>query len=136
MAPPKTFVEVEKFAIKDVFDSKYKSSLPAIMQAAAEKAVKSSGKLAVGAPPKGSKGYTLDGSLVSLGPDKAGKTLQGECTMSISVAKSIKAVPNGKAAIAIDDAGKIDPGDVQAVAVGAVESAMASATKYMEKNPP
>jgi hypothetical protein len=139
MAAPKTYVDIEKMVVKDVFDSKYKSSLPQIMQKAAEKAVKSSGKLTLDQPKdKGAKGYTIDGSLVSLGPDKSGKQLQGECSMAISTwpGKSIKAMPSGKAGLAIDDPGKIVAGDVQAVAEAVVEAAMNAATKYMEKNPP
>jgi uncharacterized protein YdbL (DUF1318 family) len=139
MATPKTYVDIEKMVVKDVFDSKYKSSLPQIMQKAAEKTVKSSGKLTLDQPKdKGAKGYTIDGSLVSLGPDKSGKQLQGECSMAISTwpGKSIKAMPSGKAGLAIDDPGKIAAGDVQAVAEAVVEAAMNAATKYMEKNTP
>ena len=139
MATPKTYVDIEKMVVKDVFDSKYKSSLPQIMQKAAEKTVKSSGKLTLDQPKdKGAKGYTIDGSLVSLGPDKSGKQLQGECSMAISTwpGKSIKAMPSGKAGLAIDDPGKIAAADVQAVAEAVVEAAMNAATKYMEKNTP
>ncbi len=139
MASAKTYVNIQKFAVKDVFDAKYKSSLPSIMQKCAEKEVKASGKLTLDEPKdKGAKGYTLDGSLVSLGPDKTGKKLQGECSISISTwpGRSIKAMPTGKAAVAIDDPAKIDAGDVQAVAVACVEGAMQEATKYMEKNAP
>lgn len=139
MAAPKTYVDIEKMVVKDVFDSKYKSSLPQIMQKAAEKAVKSSGKLTLDQPKdKGAKGYSLDGSLVSLGPDKSGKQLQGECSMAISTwpGRSIKAMPNGKAGLAITDPSKIAAADVQAVAEAVVEAAMNAATKYMEKNAP
>ena len=139
MATPKTYVDIEKMVDKDVFDSKYKTSLPQIMQKAAEKAVKASGKLTLDQPKdKGAKGYTIDGSLVSLGPDKSGKQLQGECSMAISTwpGKSIKAMPSGKAGLAIDDPGKIAAADVQAVAEAVVEAAMNAATKYMEKNTP
>ncbi|HEY6431732.1 MAG TPA: hypothetical protein VIZ17_07080 [Acetobacteraceae bacterium] len=139
MATPKTYVEIESFAVKDVFDSKYKSSLPDIMEKCAEKLVKSSGKLTLDKPKdKGAKGYALDGSLVSLGPDKSGKKLEGEFSISISTwpGRSIKAMPTGTAAIAIDDPAKIDAGDVQAVAEAAVRGAMKEATNYMEKHAP
>jgi hypothetical protein len=139
MATPKTYVDIEKMVVKDVFDSKYKSSLPQIMQKAAEKAVKSSGKLTLDQPKdKGAKGYSVDGSLVSLGPDKSGKQLQGECSLAISTwpGRSIKAMPNGRAGLAIDDPSKIAAADVQAVAEAVVEAAMNAATKYMEKNAP
>jgi hypothetical protein len=139
MAAPPTYVDVEKLVVKDVFDSKYKNSLQPIIQKAAEGAVKSSSKLTLDKPKdKGAKGYTLDGSIVSLGPDKSGKQLQGECSLVISTwpGKSIKAMPSGKAAFAIDDPAKIADADVQAIAKAAVASAMDAATKYMEKNPP
>jgi hypothetical protein len=140
MAPqPKIYVDVQKFAIKDVFDSKYKSSLPVVMQKAAEKAVKGSSQLTLDEPKnKGTKGWSLDGSLSSLGPDKAGKKLQGEVSLAISTwpGKSIKAMPNGSAAMAIDDAAKIDSGDVQAIAEAAVAAAMKEAVNYMEKHTP
>lgn len=139
MAAAKTYVDIEKMVVKDVFDPRYKSSLPAIMQKAAEKAIKSSGKLTLDKPKdKGAKGYSLDASLVSLGPDKSGKQLQGECSMAISTwpGRSIKAMPSGKAGVAIADPNKIDAGDVQAVAEAVVAAAMSAATTYMEKNPP
>jgi len=139
MATPQTYVDVEKLVVKDVFDSKYKNSLPPIIQKVAEGAVKSSSKLTLDKPKdKGAKGYTLDGSIVSLGPDKSGKQLQGECSLVISTwpGKSVKAMPSGKAGIPIDDPAKIADADVQAIAKAAVASAMDSATKYMEKNPP
>lgn len=139
MAGDQTYVNIQKMNVKDVFDDSYKSTLPAIMQKSVEKAVKASKKLTTDAPKeKGAKGFSLDGSLVSLGPDKAGKKLQGEFSVVISSwpGKSIQAMPSGKASIAIDDASNIDKGDVVALAQAVVDSAMDAATKYMEKNPP
>ena len=106
MASAKTYVNVEKISVKDVFDSKYKSALPGIMQKCAEKAVKSSGKLTLDEPKeKGAKGYSLSGSLVSLGPDKSGKKLAGEVMLVVATwpDKSIKAMPAGKGGFEIDD---------------------------------
>ena len=137
MADAKIYVQVNKFAVKDIFDAKYKAKAITAMQKAAENAVK--GKLTTEAPKdKGAKGWSLDGSLVSLAPDKAGKKLEAKVAMSISTwpGKSIKAMPSGTAAMAIQSADKVDAGDVEAVAEGAVESAMKSATKYMESTTP
>ena len=137
MADAKTYVQVNKFAVKDIFDPKHKTKAVTVMQKAAESAIK--GKLTTDPPKeKGAKGWSLDGSLVSLAPDKAGKKLEGKVSMSISTwpGKSIKAMPSGTAAMAIPSADKIDSGDVEAVAEGAVQSAMKSATKYMESNAP
>jgi hypothetical protein len=139
MATPKTYVSIKKLVINDVFDAKYKTSLLPVIQKAAEAAVKSAAKLTTDEPKeKGAKGYTLDGSLVSLGPDKAGKKLKAECKMVISTwpGKAIQAMPSGSVSMAIDDADKIDPGDVTALAQAAVEGAMKEATRYMEKNAP
>jgi hypothetical protein len=137
MADAKTYVQVNKFAVKDIFDAKYKAKAVTAMQKACEDAIK--GKLTTDAPKdKGAKGWSLDGSLVSLAPDKAGKKLEGKVAMSISTwpGKSIKAMPSGTAAMAIQSADKVDSGDVEAIAAAAVESAMKSATKYMEGNAP
>ena len=137
MADAKTYVQVNKFAVKDIFDAKHKTKAVTVMQKAAEGAIK--GKLTTDPPKdKSAKGWSLDGSLVSLGPDKAGKKLEAKVSMSISTwpGKSIKAMPSGTAALAISGADKIDAGDVDAVAEGAVVSAMRSATKYMESTTP
>ncbi len=133
----KTYVQINKFAVKDIFDPKHKSRMPAVMQKAIEKAIKGSSKLTLDAPKeKGATGFSLDGSLESLAPDASGKKLQGKCSMAISTwpGKSIKAMPTGTASTAIPSADKIDAGDVDAVADGAVASAMKSAVSYMEKN--
>jgi hypothetical protein len=137
MADAKTYVQVNKFAVKDIFDAKHKTKAVTVMQKAAESAIK--GKLTTDPPKeKGAKGWSLDGSLVSLAPDKAGKKLEAKVSMSISTwpGKSIKAMPSGTAAMAIGGADKIVSGDVEAVAEAAVQSAMRSATKYMESTAP
>lgn len=137
MADAKTYVQVNKFAVKDIFDPKHKTKAVTVMQKAAESAIK--GKLTTDPPKeKGAKGWSLDGSLVSLAPDKAGKKLEAKVSMSISTwpGKSIKAMPSGTAAMAIGGADKIVSGDVEAVAEAAVQSAMRSATKYMESTAP
>ena len=137
MADAKTYVQVNKFAVKDIFEAKYKAKAVSAMQKACEDAIK--GKLTTDTPKdKSAKGWSLDGSLVSLAPDKAGKKLEAKVSMSISTwpGKSIKAMPSGTAAMAIQSADKVDSGDVEAIAAAAVESAMKSATKYMESNAP
>jgi hypothetical protein len=48
MADVKIYVEVHNFAVKDIFESKHKSRLIALMKKTAEKAIKD--KLALGAP--------------------------------------------------------------------------------------
>ena len=134
----KTSVKVNKFAIKSIFDDKHKAKALVVMQKAAERAVKGSGKLTLDTPKeKGAKTWTLDGSLVSLAPDKAGKKLEGKCSMSISSSQGgMKAMPSGTAATAIASADKIDAGDVEAIAEACVDQAMKSAVAFMEKTAP
>jgi hypothetical protein len=132
-----TYVQVNKFAVKDIFDAKYKTRAIAVMQKSVDKAIK--GKLTTDAPKdKNTKGYSLDGSLVSLAPDKAGKKLEGKVMMQISTwpGKSMKAMPSGTAATTIAGPDKIDGGDVDAIVAAAVESAMKTATSYMESHAP
>ena len=132
-----TYVQVNKFAVKDIFDAKHKARAITAMQKACEGAIK--GKLTTDAPKdKGAKGWSLDGSLVSLAPDKAGKKLEGKVSMSISTwpGKSIKAMPSGTASMDIPGPDKVGSGDVEAIAEACVQSAMKSATKYMESNTP
>jgi hypothetical protein len=132
-----TYVQVNRFAVKDIFDAKYKTRVVAVMKKATEKAIK--GKLTTDAPKdKSAKGYSLDGSLVSLAPDKVGKKFEGNVSMTISTwpGKSVKAMPSGSAATTIPSADKIDAGDVDAIVAAAVDSAMKSAVKYMESTPP
>jgi hypothetical protein len=137
MAANKTNVVVKKMSVKDIFDTKYKSKLPDVMQDAAEAAVKASGKLQLGPPKeKGAKCYIVDGTLVSLAPDSSAKHLEGACSMSISAANVMKALPSGKAGVEIKDADSVTQDDVNAVAAAAVTGAMKEAVKYMEKNAP
>ena len=133
----KTSVSVNKIAVKDIFDDKHKAKALAIMQKAAERAVKGSGKLTLDKPERGAKSWTVDGSLVSLAPSKDGKKLEGKVAMSISSSQGgIKAMPSGSAATAIAGADKVDAGDVEAIAEAAIESAMKSAVAFMEKTQP
>jgi hypothetical protein len=139
MADPKTYVDVTDFAVKDIFDGKHKSRVVGVMTKAAEEAVKRSGKLTLDKPKdKGAKGWSINGSLVSLGPDKAGKKLEAEVSIALATwpGKSIKAMPKGSAAMAIDDPKKIDAGDVDAIAEAAAQSAMKAGVKYMEGTKP
>ena len=136
MADPKIYVNVNTFAIKDIFDAKHKSRVQALMTKTAEQAVKGSSKLTLDVPKeKGAKGWSLDSSLVSLGPDKAGKKFGADVSMSISTwpGKSMKSFPTGYGGFAIESADeKISPSDVDQVAVKAVTEAMKTAIKYME----
>ncbi len=77
MADAKIYVQVNKFAVKDIFDAKYKAKAITAMQKAAENAIK--GKLTTDTPKdKGAKGWSLDGSLVSLAPGQGGQEARGQ----------------------------------------------------------
>ncbi len=133
----KTSVSISKIGVKSIFDDKFKAKAVAVMQKAAERAVKASGKLTLDKPERGSNSWVIDGSLTSLAPSKDGKKLEGKASLSISSSKAgIKAMPSGNAATAIAGADKVDPGDVEAIAEACVESAMKAAVKYMEANQP
>jgi hypothetical protein len=139
MADAKIYVEIKKFALKDIFDDKHKSRVIDLVTATAEAAAKKGGKFTLDAPKgKDASGWSVNGSVVSLAPDKAGKKL--EALVSIAVAtwpgKSIKSMVKGSAAIAIDSPAKVSAGDVDAVAEAAAESAMTTAKKFMESNKP
>ena len=129
-----TYVEINKSRVKDIFESKFKANATKAMDKATEAAVKKAGKLTLDKPKdKGSKGWSLDCSLESMAPDKAGKMLDGKVSMIISTwpGKSIKAMPSAKASITIRGADKITAADVEDLASALVESAMKSAVKYM-----
>jgi len=137
MADARIYVQVNKPAVKDIFDPKHKAKAITAMQSAAEGAIK--GKLTTDVPrEKGARGWSLDGSLVSLAPDKAGRKLEAKVSMSISTwpGKLIKSVASGTKAMSIASADKIDAGDVEAVAEAAAALAMVSATRFMVSTPP
>lgn len=136
MADAKTYVEIPTFAVNKI-DDKHKSRVVDLMTKTATALVKRSGKLTVDKPKDG-KGWSLNGSLASIGPDKSGKKFAAEVSMAIAVlpGKSIKAMPKGLASFAIDSADSVRPGDFDAAAEAAVDAAMKSALKFMESNAP
>lgn len=70
----KTYVAIATMGVKDTFDRKYKSSLPSVITAVAENAVKKSSKLTTKKPKdKKAEGFYLDGGLVKLEKVKKGK---------------------------------------------------------------
>ena len=60
----KIYVKVGNMNVKEAYDNKYKSSLPKVMKAAAEKALKTSSKLTLTEPSAdGAKGFRVDATL-------------------------------------------------------------------------
>ena len=139
MADVKTYVEISKFSVKEIFDDKHKSRVINLMTTAAEAAVKKSGKLSLDKPTdKGAKGWNVIGSLVSLGPSKDCKKFGAKVSLAIATwpGKSIKAMPSSEIAFASEPSDKISDSDVDEVAKSAVAQAMQSAVKFMESKKP
>jgi hypothetical protein len=136
MAETKTYVDIPKFAVLKI-DDKHKSRVVDLMTKTATAAVKKSGKLTVDKSRDG-KGWSLDGSLVSIGPDKAGKKFAAEVSMTVAAlpGRSIKSMSKGLASFGIDNADHVRASDFEAAAEAAVDSAMKSALKFMEANRP
>jgi hypothetical protein len=89
------YVEVAHFTVKDTFDNNYKSTLPKVMAAAAEKAIKRSSKLTTKRPSdKSAEGFSLGGAL-SLKKTATGAT--GKIMMQLNhwPKNSLFAMPQG-----------------------------------------
>jgi hypothetical protein len=139
MADAKTYVEISKFSVKEIFDDKHKSRVINLMTTAAEAVVKKAGKLSLDKPKdKGAKGWNVVGSLVSLGPSKDGKKFGAKVSLVVATwpGKSIKAMPSAEAAFASEPSDKISASDVDEVAKRSAADAMQSAVKFMESNKP
>ena len=134
-----TYVEISRSAVKDIFESRFKANATKAMDKAAEAAVKKAGKLTLDKPKdKGTRGWSVDGSLESMAPDKAGKLLEGKVSMFISTwpGKSVKAMPSASASITIKGADKVTAADVEDLASALAESAMRTAVRFMEGTKP
>jgi len=134
-----TYVEITRSAVKDIFESSFKANATKAMDKAAEAAVKKAGKLTLDKPKdKGTKGWSVDGSLESMAPDKAGKLLEGKVSMFVSTwpGKSVKAMPSASASITIKGADKVTAADVEDLAGALAESAMRTAVRFMEGTKP
>jgi hypothetical protein len=139
MADAKTYVEISRFSVKQIFDDKHKSRVINLMTTAAEAAVKQSGKLSLDKPKdKGAKGWSVIGSLVSLGPSKDCRKLGAKVSLAVATwpGSSIKAMPGSEVALSSEPGAKISDRDVDEVAKSAVANAMQSAVKFMESRKP
>ncbi len=132
-----TYVEISKFTVKEIFEDKYTAKVIEVMTKAAEAAVE--GKLAT-RPPKeaGAKGWSVLGSLVSLGPSKDGKKFGAKVSLTVATwpAKSIKAMPSGEAAFGAAPNDKFTAADAEKVAKTATEEAMKTAVSFMTSKKP
>ena len=139
MADAKTYVEISKFSVKEIFDDKHKSRVINLMTTAAEAVVKKSSKLSLDKPKdKGAKGWSVIGSLVSLGPSKDCKKFGAKVSLTVATwpGMSIKAMPSSELSFASQPGGNVSPSDVDEIAKRAVSDAMQSAVKFMESKKP
>jgi hypothetical protein len=128
----KTYVEVDTIAIKDVFDSKYKSTLPKRMAAALEKAVDRSSKLTTKPPAdKKAEGFYMSGTL-SL--KKTDKGVEGKLSMVLASwpKRAMFAMPNFGASTEVANPDKIDK-DVDAVIDALLDDVQSQVIKLLEK---
>jgi hypothetical protein len=134
----KVYVEVVKFGIKDIFDDKHKSRAVELATGIATKAVDAAGFTDEKPKDKGAKGWSINGSIVSVGPDKTGKKFVAEVSAAIFTwpAKSLKAMPSGTGSFDTAPGDKYSASDVDAVVKKAAEEAMKTAVKYLKSNKP
>ena len=129
----KVQVMVLDFAVKDIFDTKFKATAAAAMADAAKEAVK--GKFDVGTDKK-AKGWALNGSLVSMKEDKGAMKAEVSIAIGAMPGNSIKSIAKGNAAFPDTKASDLKAKDVVDLAKAAVESAMKSGLKFMLANKP
>lgn len=137
MAAEPKYVCVAPMSAKDVFDNKYKSTMPKVMKAAAEAAVNSSSKLTTDPPKdKNAEGFYVDGTLTSLVKDDTGKeiVLQGEVKLVLATwpKKSMFGFPSASSKLKGANPNKLD-GDVQALVKALMDAALDKAIPELEK---
>lgn len=136
MGTAKIYVKVNNFGLKNIFDSKFKAKAIEAMQKAATKALKASSKITLDAPKeKWATGFMIDGSLTSLGPDKAGKNLLAACSMYVATwpGKSLKSTQTGEGELQKIDVASLTARDVEEVAGAAAEGAMEGVLAFLAK---
>lgn len=131
-----TYVAIDKMGVKDAFDRKYKSSLPSVITAVAEKAVKKSSKLTTKKPKdKKTEGFYLGGGLVKLEKVKKGKgeVLKAQVKMQLATwpKKSMFGFTTDNGSYPFQ-AKSVDA-DVKFLVETVVGNAMKSAVKELEK---
>jgi hypothetical protein len=130
--PDKTYVNVDTIAVKDIFDSRYKSTLPRRIGTAFEKAIDRSSKLTTKPPAdKKAEGFYLTGT-VSL--TKTDKGIEAKLSMVLATwpKKSMFAMPNFEASTEVANPAKIDK-DVDAVIDALLDDAQTQVIKLLEK---
>ena len=132
----KTYVAITKMGVKDAFNRKYKSSLPSVITAVAEKAVKKSSRLTTKKPTdKKAEGFYLDGGVVKLECVKKGKgeVLKAQVKMQLAIwlSKSMFGFTTDNGSYPF--VAKSVDADVKFLVQTVVGNAMKSAVKEFEK---
>ncbi len=133
--PDKKYVECDRVTVKNAFDNKYKSSLPARIQNAVGAAIRASSKLTTKPPTdKAAKGLSIMGS-VSL--TKTDKGIEAEIEWTLSYWPKIKMFgrAHSTASTEVANPEKID-GEVDAVIDGLVDDFRGRVLKTLEKTEP
>ena len=133
MPDAKVQVTIPDFAVKDIFDSKFKAAAVEAMGKAAAAAVK--GKFEVGTDKK-AKGWCLNGSLVSMKEDKGSMKADVSVAIGAMPGNAIKSIAKGSLTFKDTAASDMKAKDVAELAAGAVGEAMKSGLKYMLSNQP
>ena len=134
----KVYVEVVKFAAKDLYDDKLKNRFVDLATSTAEKAAASAGFTTDKPKEKDAKGWSINGSLTSVGPDKSGKKFVAKASAGVFTwpAKSLKAMPTGEAGFAVEPGEKVSPGDADQLEKTATTEAMKAALGWMKGKKP
>jgi hypothetical protein len=130
-----TYVEIDRVTVKEVFDSKYKSSLAKTAEKEMQAAIK--GKLTGKKPKdKNARGYSLTLNVAMPLDEKKGK-LTGNCEVLINFwpKNALHARATSSASIKVDPA-KIDKRDVEAVMDAVMGQATATSVKHMLRTTP
>ncbi len=138
MSDTDIYVEVENFAVQQIFDGKYKAHVIDLLSKSMEAAISKSGKFTLDKPKDKSKGWMVLGTVTRLGPDKAGKTFGIEMSVIVAVwpAKAIKATLHPKSVFEIKPGDKITASDVDQVTKDAAAAGMKDAIAFMSTRKP
>jgi len=130
----KTYVEIGKFSVGSVKETKFTGTLPDVMAKAAKAAL---GNAVDSSKPKDGKGYRISGTLTKLELD--GSTLKGACKLIIAVlpADEMKSMPEGKSGLPLDKGAAVQKADAEDLAKGMIADVVKKeALPWIGKNPP
>ena len=130
----KTYVEIGKFSVGSVKESKVTGTLADVMAKAAKAAL---GSKVESTNPKDGKGYRISGTLTKLELD--GSTLKGACKLIIALLPKdeMKSMPEGKSGLPLDKGAAVQKIDAEDLAKGLITDVIEKeALPWIGKNPP